>query len=144
MQSQTLLARAAAWLVVLGLLTGALVSAAMTGKVSADAHAMLASHLNALLGAFLMLGVAWTLPMLRYKSTGQRRLAWALIVANYANWIITAIKAFLRVSGVDYTGSGRNDAVFAALLAFVIAPSLGATIAWAVGFSAPASSAGSD
>src|SRR5690242_5606920 len=103
------LARGAAWLVVLGLATGGLVAAAMTGKADADAHAMLASHLNALMGAFLMLGVAWTMPMLRYGSIGRRRIAWALVVANFANWAITLVKAFLLVSGVDYTGHGRND-----------------------------------
>ncbi|HEY1959690.1 MAG TPA: hypothetical protein VGH28_28970 [Polyangiaceae bacterium] len=133
-ESATLLARASAWLVVVGLLTGAPVAWAMVGKIHADAHAMLASHLNALLGAFLMLGVAWTLPMLRYGSTGKRRLAWALIVATWGNWIITAAKAFLFVSGVDKTGEPKNDAIFGALMVIVILPSLGAAIAWAVGF----------
>jgi hydroxylaminobenzene mutase len=130
---QRLLARASAWLVVLGLLTGAIVSFAMTKKIDADAHAMLASHLNALLGAFLMLGVAWSLPMVRWSERGQRRIAIALIVANYGNWIITMVKSFLHVSGVDKTGEAKNDAVFAALMVFVIIPSLGATIAWAWG-----------
>ena len=128
------LARGAAWLVVLGLATGGLVAAAMTGKADADAHAMLASHLNALMGAFLMLGVAWTMPMLRYGNIGRRRIAWALVVANFANWAITLVKAFLHVSGVDYTGHGRNDAVFVALVVFVIIPSLAATLAAALGF----------
>jgi hydroxylaminobenzene mutase len=129
-----LLARGAAWLVVLGLLTGVLVSGAMTGKIAASERAMLASHLNALLGAFWMLGVAWSLPMLRYGSMGRRRIAWALLVANFANWIVTALKAFLHVAGVDRTGETRNDVVFALLVVFVIAPSLGASIAWAAGF----------
>lgn len=132
-----LLARAAAWLVVAGLATGGLVAAAMTGKVGADAHTVLASHLNALLGAFLMLGVAWTMPMLRYGNIGRRRIARALVVANVANWAITLVKAFLHVSGVDYTGAGRNDAVFVALVVFVIVPSLAATLAWALGFARP-------
>jgi len=130
---QRLLARASAWLVVIGLLTGALVSFAMTKKIPADDHAMLASHLNALLGAFLMLGVAWSLPMVRWSERGQRRIALALIVANYGNWIITLIKSFLHVKGVDAIGEAKNDAVFAALMVFVIIPSLAATIAWAVG-----------
>jgi hydroxylaminobenzene mutase len=134
---QRLLARASAWLVVLGLVTGALVSFAMTKKIPADDHAMLASHLNALLGAFLMLGVAWSLPMVRWSERGQRRIAIALVVANYGNWIITLIKSFLRVSGVDRTGDGKNDAIFAALMVFVIVPSLAATIAWALGLTSP-------
>jgi hydroxylaminobenzene mutase len=138
-----LLARGSAWLVVVGLLTGALVSGAMTGKIPAGEHAMLASHLNALLGAFWMLGVAWSMPMLRYGKLGRARIAWSLLVANYANWIITALKSFLHVAGVDYTGVARNDAIFALLVVFVIAPSLAASIAWALGFGTPARNAAS-
>jgi (hydroxyamino)benzene mutase len=125
-----LLARAAAWLVLLGLLTGVYVSAAMTGKVAADAHAALASHLNALLGAFLLLGVAVTLPLLRYGPVGQRRLAWAFIVANFANWLVTAVKAWLHVSGVELTGHPANDAVFVALTLTVVLPAVGGAGAW--------------
>jgi (hydroxyamino)benzene mutase len=128
-----LLARAAAWLVLLGLLTGLYVSAAMTGKVPADAHAALASHLNALLGAFLLLGVAVTLPLVRYGPAGQRRMAWAFIVANFANWLVTAIKAWLHVSGVDLTGQAANDAIFVALTLTVVLPGLGGAVAWVHG-----------
>ncbi len=130
-----LLARAAAWLVLLGLLTGLYVSAAMTGKVAADAHAALASHLNAILGAFLLLGVAVTLPLLRYGPTAQRRLAWAFIVANFANWAVTAVKSALHVSGVDWTGQPANDAIFVALTLGVVLPGLGGAAAWVYGLS---------
>lgn len=132
-----LLARAAAWLLLLGLLTGIYVSAAMTGKVPADAHAALASHLNAILGAFLLLGVAVTLPLLRFGPVGQRRLAWAFIVANFANWLVTAVKAWLGVSGVDYTGDPANDAIFAALTLGVVLPSLLAAGGWVWGLGKP-------
>ncbi len=128
-----LLARAAAWLVLLGLLTGFYVSAAMTGKLPVDAHAALASHLNALLGAFLLLGVAVTLPLLRYGPVGQRRLAWAFIVANFANWLVTAVKAWLHVSGVDLTGQPANDAILVALTLTVVLPGLGGAAAWVHG-----------
>jgi (hydroxyamino)benzene mutase len=129
-----LMAHAAAWLTLLGLLTGGYVAAATTGKVPADAHMALASHLNALMGAFLLLGVAWTLPMLRYGAVGQRRLAWAFILANFANWGVTAVKAWLRVSGVDATGEPVNDAVFGVLTLSVVLPALGAAAAWVYGF----------
>ncbi|WP_239470102.1 hypothetical protein [Archangium violaceum] len=129
-----LMAHAAAWLILLGLLTGGYVAAAMTGKVPADPQAALASHLNALLGAFLLLGVAWTLPMLRYGPRGQHRLAWAFIVANFANWSVTAVKAWLRVAGVDAIGEPVNDAVFGVLTLFVVLPALGAAAAWVYGF----------
>jgi (hydroxyamino)benzene mutase len=129
-----LLARSAASLFLLGLLTGIYVAAAMTGKVPADGHTALAAHLNALLGCFLMLGVAVTLPLLRYGPVGQRRLAWAFIVPNFANWTITSVKAWLHVAGVDLNGDPHNDRVFAALTALVVLPSLGAAIAWVYGF----------
>jgi hydroxylaminobenzene mutase len=132
-----LLARAAAWLFLLGLFTGVYVSAAMTGKVPADPHAALASHLDAILGALLLLGVAVTLPLLRYGPTGQRRLAWTFIGANTANWLVTAVKAWVHVAGVDMTGDPANDRVFAALTAFVVVPSLVGAVAWLYGLGAP-------
>lgn len=134
-----LMAHAAAWLLLLGLLTGGYVAAAMTGKVPAEPHAALASHLNALMGTFMLLGVAWSLPMLSYGPVGQRRLAWAFIVANFANWFVTAVKAWLRVAGVDATGEPVNDAVFGVLTLTVVLPALGAAAAWVYGFRRPAS-----
>jgi (hydroxyamino)benzene mutase len=129
-----LLAKSAAWLILLGLLTGGLVAAAETGQLPADAHAAIASHLNALLGGLWMLAVAWTMPMLRYGRRGQKRLAWALIAANFGNWLITAVKAFFHVAGVSPGGSAANDAIFAALTFVVVLPALAAAAAWAFGF----------
>lgn len=128
------MAHAAAWLMLLGLLTGGYVSSAMTGKVPADPHMALAAHLNALMGTFFLLGVAWTLPMLRYGSVGQQRLAWLVITANFANWAITAVKAWLRVQGVDLVGEPANDAIFLTLTATVVLPALTAAGAWVYGF----------
>ena len=127
------LVQAAAWLMVVGLATGGFVASAMTGQVAADPHAALASHLNALLGSLWMVAVAWTLPMLRYGPRGRRRLALGLIVANYANWLVTAVKAFLHVAGVGPGGSAANNAVFGALTLLVVIPALGSALAWAWG-----------
>lgn len=132
-----LLGAGGALLILLGLLTGGYVAAAQTGKLPVDPHAALASHLNALLGAFFAFAVAWSLPLLRYGPVGQRRLAWAVLVSNYANWIVTAVKAALHVSGVDYTGQGANDAIFGVLTATVVLPSLVAAFFWVLGFRAP-------
>jgi hydroxylaminobenzene mutase len=128
------MAHAAAWLMLLGLLTGGYVSSAMTGKVPADPHMALAAHLNALMGTFFLLGVAWTLPMLRYGQSGQQRLAWLVIVSNFANWGVTCVKAWLRVSGVDLIGQPANDAIFLTLTATVVLPALAAAGAWVYGF----------
>lgn len=131
------LARSAAVLICLGLATGVLVSAAMTGKIGADPHAMLASHLNALLGGLWMLAVAWTMPMSRLSPSARERLAVGVTVANYANWGLTFVKAFLRVSAVDVLGEPVNDAVFGALTLLVVLPSFGVAAAWAWGLSGP-------
>jgi (hydroxyamino)benzene mutase len=129
-----LMAHAAAWLMLVGLLTGGYVAAAMTGKVPADGQMALAAHLNALLGTFFLLGVAWTLPMLRYGPVGQRRLAWLFITASWANWGVTCVKAWLRVAGIDFIGQTANDAIFITLNATVVLPVLAATAAWVYGF----------
>jgi len=129
-----LMAHAAAWLMLIGLLTGGYVSSAMTGKLPADPHMALAAHLNALMGTFFLLGVAWTLPMLRYGAVGQQRLAWLVIAANFSNWAVTCVKAWLRVSGVDLMGQPANDAIFLTLTATVVLPALVAAGAWVYGF----------
>jgi len=131
------MAHAAAWLMLVGLLTGGYVSFSMTGKLPADPQMALAAHLNALMGCFFLLGVAWTLPMLRYGAVGQQRLAWAVILANYANWAVTCVKAWLRVAGVDFIGQPVNDAVFGVLTLTVVLPALGAATAWVYGFRRP-------
>ena len=128
------LTRNAAVLMAIGLLTGVFVSAAMTGKVNADPHAALASHLNALLGCFWMIGVAYSMPMLRYGEVGMKRLVWLATIPNFSNWIITALKSFLKVSGVDYVGEGKNDFIFGLLTVFVVIPSFVAVGAWVYGF----------
>lgn len=121
----------------IGLATGIFVSAAMTGKVNADPHAALASHLNALLGCFWMIGVAYSMPMLRYGEVGMNRLVWIVTIPNFSNWIVTAIKAFLKVPGVDFVGEGKNDFIFGLLTALVVIPSFIAAGAWVYGFFGP-------
>jgi (hydroxyamino)benzene mutase len=127
------LARAAAWLFLLALLTGGLIPSCLNGSLPFDPQTLLASHLSALMGCFLLLGVASTLPLLRYGPRGQRRLGWAFIVANYGNWSITILKARLHVHGLAWTGDAANDTIFALLTVFVVAPSLAAGLAWIYG-----------
>ncbi len=128
---------AAALLMLFGLLTGVFVSAAMTDKVNADAHSALASHLNALLGSFWVIAVAVTIPWLRFSIVGCRRLVVVTIVPNVANWLLTALKAFWHVRGVDVTGQSQNDIIFGLLTAFVVLPSLVSASAWVYGLMGP-------
>jgi (hydroxyamino)benzene mutase len=131
--TQTLLARAGAILILLGLLTGGYVSAAMTGALPVDAGAALASHLNAILGGFWIFAVAWSVPRLGYGPAGARRLAWLVIVPNFANWFVTAMKAWWNVKGIAAIGEMKNDAIFGLLIALVVIPSLAAAGAWVWG-----------
>lgn len=120
-------------LLILGFATGGLLAAAMTGKIAADPHTISGAHLNALFGCFWLCALAFTLPFVRYGEVGARRLVHVTAMAAYANWIITIVKAFFHVAGVGLDGNGANNAVFAALTAFVVLPSFAATIAWAYG-----------
>lgn len=123
-----------ALLLFLGMLTGLYLAAALTGKIPADGKIVLGAHLNAILGSFILFGLAVSLPYLTYEDTGRNRIALAMIVANYANWLITGIKALLNVHGIDFTGNAANDAIFALLTVFVVIPSIGGTFFWFRGF----------
>lgn len=126
-------AAAAAVLLVLAFATGVLLGMAMTGKVDADSHEIVAAHLNAILGCLWIAALAFTLPMLAFGEAGRRRLVYATVVPAYANWLVTTVKAFVHVAGVEPTGNHANDAIFATLTALVVVPSFGAAIAWAWG-----------
>src|SRR5262249_40975167 len=129
-----LLARSAAILFLLAMATGAFAALALSGQVPADGHIVLGAHVSALTGTLLLLGVAYTLPMLSYGDTGRQRLAWAFIVANFANWAISTGKAFPAVHGVGFNGQAANDTVVVLLTVFVVIPSLAGAIAWILGF----------
>jgi len=126
----------AATLIALGMATGLLAGLAMTGGIPADGGAMLASHLNAILGGLWIAAVGLSLPMLRHDLSGKRLLVRTVVVANFANWALTLLKSFLHVKGIGLTGDRVNDVVFFALLALVVLPSLGAAVAWALGLRA--------
>ena len=126
-------AAAGAVLLVLGFLTGVLLAQAMTHHIDADLHQILAAHFIAVLGCLWLVAVALTLPMLRYGEKGRRRLVLVTAIPAYGNWGVTAVKSFFHVSGVGLTGDNANDAVFAALGALVVIPSVVAAGAWAYG-----------
>jgi len=128
-----LLVGSGAWLMVVGLLTGGYISAAATGSIDADPASAVAAHLNAILGGLWMIAVAWTLQFVRYGARGQRRLAWLIAVANWMNWLVTAIKAALHVHGIAAGPPVANDVVFATLSVLVVLPALAGAVAWVVG-----------
>jgi len=124
-------------LLFIGYATGGLLAMAMTGKVDADPKVVLSAHLNGVLGCFWLCAVAATLPFTRFGEVGAKRLVLVTALPAYANWLITTIKAFYRVAGVGLDGRGANDAVFAALNAFVVIPSFVAVGAWVYGLMRP-------
>lgn len=130
---QQSLAASAAWLMVAGLATGLLVAAAMTNQLPANPHALLASHLNGLMGCFWLLGVAWTLPMLSYQDKTVVLLTRLIGVSVWANWLFTLIKAFWQVSGLAYSGDLKNNLIAGSLQVFVVLPALAASVLWAWG-----------
>ena len=99
----SLLIKSASLLIFVGLITGFLIAAAMTKQIHADGAMMLAAHLNALLGGFWLLGVGWTLPWCAQSPKQRLIMSWLLIISNYGNWLITLIKSFLKVHGVELT-----------------------------------------
>ncbi len=134
-----LLVVSGAWLMVVGLLTGGYIAAAASGSIDADQTSAVAAHLNAILGALWMFAVAWSLQFIRYGAVGQRRLAWLLVLANWANWLVTVVKAALRVHGIAAGPPVANNVVFGTLTVLVVLPSLAAAVAWAHGLRRPTS-----
>jgi hydroxylaminobenzene mutase len=130
-------AAAGAGLLVLAFATGVLLAQAMTKKIDADVHEIVAAHLNAVLGCLWIIALAYTLPMLRYGAVGRRRLVYATVLPAYANWLVTAVKSFFHVTGVGLTGDAANDVVFVTLGVLVVAPSFVSAIAWTYGLTGP-------
>ncbi|PKL76378.1 MAG: hypothetical protein CVV27_10550 [Candidatus Melainabacteria bacterium HGW-Melainabacteria-1] len=130
---QKSLAFSAACLMLVGLLTGLLVAAAMTGQLPADPQAMLAAHLNGLMGCFWLLGVSWTLPMLNFKPSTSLKLVRLIELSVWANWFFTLLKAFWQVKGLDYSEDLQNNLIAASLQGFVVLPALIGSIAWTWG-----------
>lgn len=130
---QRKMAFAGAVLMLVSLLVGGLAAGAMSGTIPLDGKMILAAHVTGVIGVFFIFAVAWSLPFLRYGEAGRKRLAWIVIISNWANLIIGTGKAPFGVHGVGYTESGANNLVFILLNLFVVVPTLVASAAWAYG-----------
>lgn len=127
----------AAILFVIGSATGGLVSLAMTQGIPLEPGSTLAAHLNAYLGTFWMICVAWTLPRCRLNTKALKVLVVFVTAANFGNWAITLLKSGLHVRGLAFSGEPKNDAVLVLLLVCVVAPAFGASLLWAWGLRPP-------
>jgi len=129
------LAKAGAALFAIGMLTGFWAGAALSGVVQVPIPRLaLAAHLNCLMGAFWLLGVAFTMPMLGYSDKGKERLAKLTLVPAYGNWAITLLASVLGVRGINFTGHRANDVIAVLLFAFVVGPAVAQSLAWVYGF----------
>ncbi len=132
-------AEAGAWLFGVGLLTGVWAAVVLTEKVVVPIPRLaLAAHLNGILGGLWLIAIAATLDRMRYGLPGRRRLGLVVIVATWANWLITLIASALGVRGLEYTADARNNAIAALLELVVVLPSVAGAFAWAWGFRGPA------
>jgi hydroxylaminobenzene mutase len=128
------LAQLAALLFALGMVTGLWAGLVLSDKVKvAIPHLALASHLNALLGCFWLLGVSYTVPMLSFGERGKMRLAILTLVPAYGNWFVTLVASVLGARGLEFTGNGSNDLVAVLLQVVVVLPTLAACSGWCWG-----------
>lgn len=118
------LAFAAALLFFIGGLNGIPLALAMTGKLAADPEALIGAHLNSFLGSLWLLGLGWSLKFVSLKESATKLLIGATLISAYGNWIVTTIKAFLHVKGVEFNDDGANNIIAAALQLFVVVPTL--------------------
>lgn len=128
--TQRWLAQSGALLMFLALLSGGYLAAAMGGQIDADLHSVVATHLNGLFGALTLFALGWTLPWISYSPITVRRVAQALVLSTYANFVVTGVKALLHVAGVAWTNNPANNAIFIILNTTVVAPGLIGTFAW--------------
>lgn len=117
-------------MVVASMVVGALAAFALAGQMPGDGRMLLAAHVTGIIGALLVIAIAWTMPMLRYGDVGRARLALVVILAMWANLVIGTAKAYPAVHGVGLTGELANDVVFGLLNAFVVLPTFIGSIAW--------------
>lgn len=131
---------AAALLFALGGLTGLPLGLAMTGDLPLDAAMVKGAHVNALVGCFWLIAVAWSMQFSRLHGTGRTWLARLVVLAAYANWLVTLVKSGPAVHGVGYLGEPVNDAVFGLLTVLVVLPTLAASGLWVWGLAGVRSS----
>jgi hypothetical protein len=93
----------------------------------------LEAHIAAMLGAFWMIAVAYTLEHLRFGESGRRRMAQVVTLIAFGDWAVTILASVLDVRGIDFGGDAPNKIVAGLFQLLVVLPSLAASAAWAYG-----------
>ena len=122
---------AATSLFLVGAVTGILIPTAISDEDKFPR--ILASHLNAILGCFWLLGLAWTLPRLQLSGGQVKALCLMTMLSAWANWGVTLVKAYMGHAALDWGAGGANGVLWIALVATVVLPTLGAAVLWALG-----------
>jgi hydroxylaminobenzene mutase len=124
---------AATSLFLVGAVTGILIPTAVDDPDKEVFARLVASHLNAILGCFWLLGLAWTLPRLQLSGGQVKALCLMTMLSAWANWGVTLAKAYMGHSALDWGAGGGNGALWIALVSTVVLPTLGAALLWALG-----------
>ncbi|WP_420316112.1 hypothetical protein [Ekhidna sp.] len=131
---QRFVIKSASILFFLGLLTGIYVTIVATGKMEGNLSASLAAHLNGIIGSLIILSLILIIPYTKYGHTYKVIMIAMFIVSNYANWIITLIKSYLQVVGLEIIeNSISNNLIHILLVVMVVIPSLTGAIMWILG-----------
>lgn len=125
--------RAAAALLLLGMLSGIPLALAFAGKFAANAQYMLAAHLNAILGALILFAYAYSIQYSPFSAFWKLLAGLLMALSAYGNFIVTFVKSLLNVRGLEANGNPINDAVFIALNLIVVIPAIAGTAIWYVG-----------
>jgi (hydroxyamino)benzene mutase len=127
------LIKSAAVLILCALFTGLYLSLIAMKVVTADLSMALASHLNALLGAFWILSVSYSLRFCHLDTAKLNLMSRSVIIANYGNWGITLLKSHLHVAGIKLTQDMSNNIILILLSLFVVLPAFVGTVIWVRG-----------
>ncbi|MEP0987136.1 hypothetical protein [Ekhidna sp.] len=133
-QNDKVIARSAAVLFLLGLLTGIYVTFVATDQIDGNLGASVAAHLNGIIGALIILSLHLILRIIKFGHLYKVNMIRLFILANYSNWFLTLVKSFLDVDGLEIIQKSlANNVIHIALVMLVVIPSLVGGGMWVFG-----------
>jgi hydroxylaminobenzene mutase len=113
--------------------TGGYIAAAAGHAVPADVAMAVGTHLNAWFGLFLLLGIAWSLPMVALGDGAKRVIAYLLAFGTLSNVLFGMVKAWWGVHGLVVDDNPYNLAAGIGSNVLVVIPTTIALAVWAWG-----------
>ena len=108
----------------------------MTDLVPGNEDMTLGAHINGLMGAFWLLGMAWSLSFVQLSERLLSIAVWMTLAGAWFNFLLAMIKAVPGVMAIEFTGGTVNDVLFAARVLLVVIPSLVGPALWVWGLRA--------